>query len=74
MYCREEGTKGRVVKDEGTRKDLRGKEYLRILARLVVWCGGFLRHCRCCCHWRHWVLRGKRGSAGGSQGSWAEVV
>jgi pyruvate-formate lyase-activating enzyme len=34
---------------------------LRILARLVMWCDGCLRHCRCCCHWRHWVLREKGG-------------
>lgn len=33
MYWREEGTKGRVVKDERTRKDLRGEGILRILAR-----------------------------------------
>lgn len=39
MYWREEGTKGRVVKDERTRKDFRGEVILRILARLVVWCG-----------------------------------
>jgi hypothetical protein len=25
MYCREEGTKGRVVKDERTRKDFMGE-------------------------------------------------
>ncbi len=61
MYWREEGTKGRVVKDERTRKDFRGGGILRILTRLVVWCGGCLRHCRCCCHWRHWVLREKGG-------------
>ncbi len=59
MYWREEGTKGRVVKDERTRKDFRGGGILRILTRLVVWCGGCLRHCRC--HWRHWVLREKGG-------------
>jgi hypothetical protein len=61
MYWREEGAKGRVVKDERTRTDFRGEGILRILARLVVWCGGCLRHCRCCCHWRHWVLREKGG-------------